>query len=121
LCFSFQERRMKMKAGGYSFSFKRLSKKAVAETVGSEVATHAGDHRDSLTQPPPPPPLSHRQSSLRWRFKNLSSGLRWKSRRLYKLRYWFVDCFLFKIVSVFEAIFLVSALAFFYLCFGCHI
>ncbi|XP_049384192.1 uncharacterized protein LOC125848381 [Solanum stenotomum] len=109
---------MKMKAGGYSFSFKRLSKKAVAGTVGSEVGTHAGDHHDSLTQPPLPP---HPQSSLRWRFKNLSSGLRWKSKRLYKLRYWFVDCFLFKIVSVFEAIFLVSALAFFYLCFGCHI
>ncbi|XP_055805129.1 uncharacterized protein LOC129873953 [Solanum dulcamara] len=107
-----------MKAGGYSFSFKRLNKKSVAGTVGSEVGTDAGDHHDPLTQLPP---QQHRQSSWRWRFKNLSSGLRWKSKRLYKLRYWFIDCFLFKIVSAFEAIFLVSALAFFYLCFGCHI
>ncbi|KAK4347345.1 hypothetical protein RND71_033684 [Anisodus tanguticus] len=99
-----------MKAGGYLFSFKRLNKKSVTGTVSSDVSS-AGDHHDSLTQPP----------SLLWRFKNLSSGLRWKSKRLYKLRHWFVDCFLFKIVSVFEAIFLVSTLAFFYLCCGCHI
>ncbi|MCD7455142.1 hypothetical protein HAX54_027218 [Datura stramonium] len=105
-----------MKAGGYLLSFKRLNKKGVAGTVGSEVGT-AEDHHDSLTQPPPPP----QPSSLRWRFKNLSSGLKWKSKRLYKLRHWFVDSFLFKIVSVFEAIFLVSTLAFFYLCCGCHI
>ncbi|XP_060194464.1 uncharacterized protein LOC132623691 [Lycium barbarum] len=104
-----------MKAGGYLFSFKRLNKKSVTGTVSSDVST-AGDHHDSLTQPPQQPP------SLRWRFKNLSSGLRYKStKRLYKLRYWFVDCFLFKFVSAFEAIFLVSTLAFFYLCCGCHI
>nr|XP_009761123.1 PREDICTED: uncharacterized protein LOC104213334 [Nicotiana sylvestris] len=105
-----------MKAGGYLFSFKRLNKKGVAGTVGSEVGS-AGDHHqlhDSLTDQPRP-------SSLRWRFRNLSSGLRWKSKKLYKLRYWIVDCLLFKIVSVFEAIFLVSTLAFFYLCCGCHI
>ncbi|OIT28759.1 PREDICTED: uncharacterized protein LOC109212246 [Nicotiana attenuata] len=108
-----------MKAGVYLFSFRRLNKKGVAGTVGSEVGS-AGNHHhqlhDSLTQTLPPRP-----SSLRWRFKNLSSGLRWKSKRLYKLRYWIVDCLLFKIVSVFEAIFLVSTLAFFYLCCGCHI
>ncbi|KAK4361310.1 hypothetical protein RND71_020262 [Anisodus tanguticus] len=103
-----------MKASGYLFSFKRLNKKGVAGTVSSDVGS-AGDQHDSLTQPPQPTP------SLRWRFKNLSSGLRWKSKRLYKLLHWFVDCFLFKIVSVFEAIFLVSTLAFFYLCCGCHI
>ncbi|CAN4082060.1 unnamed protein product [Withania somnifera] len=102
-----------MKAGGYLL-FKRLNKKTLAGTVGSDVS-HAGDHHDdSLTQPAKP-------SLLRWRFKNMSFGLRWKSKRLYKLRYWIVDCFLFKIVSVFEAIFLVSTLAFFYLCCGCHI
>ncbi|KAM3284717.1 hypothetical protein P3S67_023516 [Capsicum chacoense] len=105
-----------MKAGGYLFSFKRLNKKPVAGTVSSAVSS-SGDHHDD-TSPPQPRSLP---SSLRWRFKNLSSGLRWKSKRLYKLRYWIVDCFLFKIVSVFEAIFLVSTLAFFFLCCGCHI
>lgn len=33
---------------------------------------------------------------------------------------WIVDGFLFKIVSVFEGVVLVSALCFFFLCCGCH-
>ncbi|KAL6991422.1 hypothetical protein U1Q18_009534 [Sarracenia purpurea var. burkii] len=49
-----------------------------------------------------------------WRFR--SSGFRWKLRLG-----WFVDGFLFKIISTFEAVILVSTLCFFYLCCGCHI
>ncbi|CAN4080169.1 unnamed protein product [Withania somnifera] len=107
-----------MKAGGYLLSFKGLNKKNVAGIVSSDMSSGGDRHDNPLTQPyqlPSPP------SSLRWRFKNMCSGLRWKSKRFYKMRYWIVDCFLFKIVSVFEAIFLVSTLAFFYLCCGCHI
>ncbi|PSS02944.1 Poly(A) polymerase catalytic subunit like [Actinidia chinensis var. chinensis] len=51
-----------------------------------------------------------------WRFR--SSGFRWKKL---SFRNWFVDGFLFKIVSLFEAVFLVGTLCFFYLCCGCHI
>nr|DAD33832.1 TPA_asm: hypothetical protein HUJ06_012683 [Nelumbo nucifera] len=50
-----------------------------------------------------------------WRFR--SSGFRWK-RLDFHLS--FFDDVLFKILSVFEAIFLVSTLCFFYLCCGCH-
>ncbi|KAG5527210.1 hypothetical protein RHGRI_028195 [Rhododendron griersonianum] len=51
-----------------------------------------------------------------WRLK--SSGFRWKGLRF---RIWFVDGFLFKILSICEAIVLVANLCFFYLCCGCHI
>ncbi|KAL7211473.1 hypothetical protein ACSBR2_014355 [Camellia fascicularis] len=56
--------------------------------------------------------------SRRWWWRLRSSGFRWKRLRF---QLWFVDGFLFKIVSVFEAIFLVATLCFFYLCCGCHI
>ncbi|KAL7212613.1 hypothetical protein ACSBR2_015323 [Camellia fascicularis] len=51
-----------------------------------------------------------------WRFR--SSGFRWKGLNF---RHWFVDGFLFKILSVFEAILLLGTLCFFYLCCGCHV
>ncbi|XAR72449.1 hypothetical protein NMG60_11019089 [Bertholletia excelsa] len=56
--------------------------------------------------------LGGKKVSSRKPWKLRSSGLRWKL--------WFVDGFLFKIVSIFEAIALVAALCFFYLCCGCH-
>ncbi|KAL7089327.1 hypothetical protein ACP275_13G180600 [Erythranthe tilingii] len=52
-----------------------------------------------------------------WKLKS-TAGLRWKKR--FNLHLWFVDGFLFKIVSIFEAVFLVSTLCFFFLCCGCH-
>ncbi|KAH7848135.1 hypothetical protein Vadar_034140 [Vaccinium darrowii] len=51
-----------------------------------------------------------------WKLK--SSGLRWKGLRF---RIWFVDGFLFKILSVCEAIVVVANLCFFYLCCGCRV
>nr|UYM26426.1 PAP1 [Diospyros kaki] len=57
-----------------------------------------------------------KKGSSRWWFR--SSGLRWKKL---SFQLWFVDGFLFKIVSVLEAIALVATLCFFYLCCGCHI
>lgn len=53
----------------------------------------------------------------RWKSKS-STGSRWK--RKFNLRIWLLDTFLFKIVSIFEAVVLVSKLCFFYLCCGCH-
>nr|AAG43556.1 Avr9/Cf-9 rapidly elicited protein 180 [Nicotiana tabacum] len=102
-----------MKASGYLFSFKKLNKKG---NIGAK-NFNAGDSKGEITR-------DHdisKPTSLRWRFKNLSSGLRWNKKSLYKLHHWFVDSFLFKIVSVFEAIALVSTLAFFFFCCGCHI
>ncbi|KAL6500730.1 hypothetical protein OROHE_025527 [Orobanche hederae] len=52
-----------------------------------------------------------------WKLKSFA-GMRWKKR--YNLHLWFVDGFLFKIVSVFEAFVLVSTLCAFFLCCGCH-
>ncbi|KAL7592542.1 hypothetical protein Lser_V15G31724 [Lactuca serriola] len=46
-------------------------------------------------------------------------GLRWKTK--FNVHRWFVDRFLFKILSGVEAVVLVSTLCFFYLCCGCHI
>ncbi|MCD7453288.1 hypothetical protein HAX54_020453 [Datura stramonium] len=107
-----------MKAGSYLFSFKRLKKNDNGNNIGASKSVSGGggsqgeiiikrDHDDN-----------YKPLSLRWRFKNLSS---WKKKSLYKLRHWFVDSFLFKIVSIFEAIALVSTLAFFFFCCGCHI
>ncbi|KAL0442546.1 UNVERIFIED_CONTAM: hypothetical protein Slati_1977300 [Sesamum latifolium] len=53
----------------------------------------------------------------RWKLKT-SAGLRWKRR--FNLHLWFVDGFLFKIVSVLEGVVLVSTLCVFFLCCGCH-
>ncbi|KAL8460885.1 hypothetical protein ACS0TY_031603 [Phlomoides rotata] len=52
-----------------------------------------------------------------WKLKS-SAGLRWKKR--FNLHIWFVDDILFKIVSVFEGIFLVSTVCVFFICCGCH-
>ncbi|KAK9056040.1 hypothetical protein SSX86_027127 [Deinandra increscens subsp. villosa] len=46
-----------------------------------------------------------------------SRGLRWKAAK-FNVRRWFIDRFLFKILSVFEAVVMVSTLCFFYLCCG---
>ncbi|KAG6419314.1 hypothetical protein SASPL_121531 [Salvia splendens] len=56
-------------------------------------------------------------SAWRWKLKT-SAGLRWKKR--FNLHLWFIDDVLFKVVSAFEAVCLVSALCFFFLCCGCH-
>ncbi|GLU22703.1 hypothetical protein SLE2022_387590 [Rubroshorea leprosula] len=63
------------------------------------------------------------KSNKRWAlFKRLSLRLKllgsaFKGKRLHLS---FMDDVLFRIVSVFEAIVLVVALCFFYLCCGCH-
>ncbi|XP_051135999.1 uncharacterized protein LOC127254769 [Andrographis paniculata] len=46
-----------------------------------------------------------------------SAGFRWKRR--FSLRHWLIDTCLFKIVSILEAVVLVSRLCFFFLCCGC--
>ncbi|GFS36473.1 hypothetical protein Acr_00g0046130 [Actinidia rufa] len=51
-----------------------------------------------------------------WRFR--SSGFRWKKL---SFKHWFVDGFLFKILSVLEAIVVVGNFCFFYLCCGCRV
>lgn len=109
-----------MKAGGYLLSLKRLNKNNNGNDIGApkslsnvgasdlgEIITN--DHENNC---------NHKASSLRWRLKNL---FLWKKKSLYRLRNWFVDSFLFKIASLFEAITLVSTLAFFFFCCGCHI
>ncbi|XP_057536574.1 uncharacterized protein LOC130814503 [Amaranthus tricolor] len=55
-----------------------------------------------------------------WRWRVLSSGFRFKWKKLNKFKFSFLQDLLFKFVSVFEAIFLVSSLCFFYLCCGCQ-
>lgn len=55
-----------------------------------------------------------------WRWRVLSSGFRFPWKRLHMIKLSFLHDFLFKIVSTFEAIFLVSSLCFFFLCCGCH-
>ncbi|KAG9145649.1 hypothetical protein Leryth_018702 [Lithospermum erythrorhizon] len=47
-----------------------------------------------------------------------SSRLRWKKG--FSLYLWFLDSILFRIASFVESIVLVSSLAFFFLCCGCH-
>ncbi|KAL3833622.1 hypothetical protein ACJIZ3_008358 [Penstemon smallii] len=84
---------MEKKASNFSFFFKRLNKKCSSSSGGGG-------------------------GSWRWKPKS-SAGLRWKKG--FNLHNWFVDRFIFKIVSVFEAIFLVSRLCFFFLCCGCHL
>ncbi|KAG5589831.1 hypothetical protein H5410_040345 [Solanum commersonii] len=100
-----------MKVNGYLLSFKRLNKNNNGNSIGaskslSNASASQGEiiRRDENN-------CSTKTSSLRWRFK----------KSLYKLHHWFVDSFLFKIVSIFEAITLVSTLAFFFLCYGFHI
>ncbi|XP_074334738.1 uncharacterized protein LOC141672135 [Apium graveolens] len=53
----------------------------------------------------------------RWMFSKSSSS---SSSSYSRLPSWFVNDFLFKIVSVFEGVVLVSTLCFFFLCCGCH-
>ncbi|XP_026390634.1 uncharacterized protein LOC113286154 [Papaver somniferum] len=53
-----------------------------------------------------------------WKFKFSSSSFKFKYLNIHIS---FLDDILFKIISVFEAILLVSALCFFYLFCGCHI
>ncbi|XP_074269690.1 uncharacterized protein LOC141592774 [Silene latifolia] len=57
-----------------------------------------------------------------WRWKVLSSRgiFRFKWKRLNAMKFSFFHDIYFKIVSIFEAIFLVSTLCFFFLCCGCH-
>ncbi|KAL3851465.1 hypothetical protein ACJIZ3_013347 [Penstemon smallii] len=82
---------MEKKPSSFSFLFKSLNKKSPGGSGGG--------------------------SAWRWKSKS-SAGFRWKRR--FNLHLWFVDHFLFKIVSVFEAIFLVSTVCLFFLCCGCH-
>ncbi|KAB2026712.1 hypothetical protein ERO13_D06G205000v2 [Gossypium hirsutum] len=59
-----------------------------------------------------------KKESWRWKYV-LGSAFKWK--RLHIHHFSFIDDLLFKIASIFEAIFLVSTLCFFYLCCGCQI
>ncbi|PIN20268.1 hypothetical protein CDL12_07031 [Handroanthus impetiginosus] len=89
---------MEKKPSSFSFLFKRLNKKGSGSS-GSD---------------------SSSGSSRAWRQKLKSStGFRWKKK--FNLHLWLVDGLLFKIVSTFEAIVLVSKLLFFFLCCGCHV
>ncbi|KAL3522667.1 hypothetical protein ACH5RR_015501 [Cinchona calisaya] len=95
---------MQFKKPRVPFFFKRLSRRSngrnnCAGSVGAGDAGGVG-------------------GSGKWRFNSFSPGLRWKRRFT---MHWFVDGFLFKIVSVLEAIILVLSLCFFYLFCGCHI
>ncbi|KAJ8762026.1 hypothetical protein K2173_006628 [Erythroxylum novogranatense] len=53
-----------------------------------------------------------------WRWSFWRSAFKWKR---HALQLWLIDDLMFKIVSVLEAIVLVTNLCFFYLCCGCHI
>ncbi|KAI5670825.1 hypothetical protein M9H77_11189 [Catharanthus roseus] len=94
-----------LKKPNFPFPFKRLNKKSNNSSGGG---SGGGDGS-----------AGSNGGSGRWKFKNFSSGLRWK--RKFTLHLWFIDGFLFKIVSVLEAIVLVSTLCVFFLCCGCHI
>lgn len=83
---------MEKKPSSFSFFFKRLNYKKGSGGGGG--------------------------GSWRWRNRKSSTGVRWKKK--FNLHLWLVDSFLFKIVSVFEAIVLVSKLCFFFVCCGCH-
>nr|GMD06727.1 AF211538_1 Avr9/Cf-9 rapidly elicited protein 180 [Ipomoea batatas]GMD09208.1 AF211538_1 Avr9/Cf-9 rapidly elicited protein 180 [Ipomoea batatas]GMD11601.1 AF211538_1 Avr9/Cf-9 rapidly elicited protein 180 [Ipomoea batatas]GMD75836.1 AF211538_1 Avr9/Cf-9 rapidly elicited protein 180 [Ipomoea batatas] len=99
-----------LKAPGYLFAFNRPNKKAsggVSDDAGGAMSGKSGG-------------ATNNSRLRRWRLKRrISPWLRWK--RLFNLHVWFVDSVLFKIVSVFEAVVLISTLAFFYLFCGCHI
>lgn len=85
-----------LKKPGYLFSFGRLNKKRAAGGDGGDAggASHS--------------------SGLRWRLKS-------SKKRPFRFLVWLVDTLLFKVVSFFEAVVLVSRLAFFFLFCGCHI
>lgn len=93
---------MEFKKPNFPFFFKRLNRKSTGRRGGGYDGASGGAG-----------------NSGRWRFKSFSPGLRRNGR--FTLRLWFIDGFLFKIVSVLEAVILVATLCFFYLCCGCHI
>nr|GMD09765.1 AF211538_1 Avr9/Cf-9 rapidly elicited protein 180 [Ipomoea batatas]GME07775.1 AF211538_1 Avr9/Cf-9 rapidly elicited protein 180 [Ipomoea batatas] len=106
-----------LKKPAYLFSFMRLSRKSSSRSgaggaVDGDRDVGGGATRNSS---------SSSGSSRRWRLKNMSAGLRWKRKSAFSFHLWLVDGILFKILSFFEAVFLLSNLAFFYLCCGCHI
>lgn len=96
-----------LKKPNFPFFFKKLNKKP----TGGKNSSSSSDNSA--------PASSGAANSGRWGFKNLSSGLRWK--RKFNLYLWFVDEFMFKIVSILEATVLVLTFCAFYLCCGCHI
>ncbi|KAL2930732.1 Transient receptor potential cation channel subfamily V member 2 [Bienertia sinuspersici] len=55
-----------------------------------------------------------------WRWRVLSSGFRFRWKRLNMIKFSFFNDVYFKIISAFEAVFIVSSLCFFFLCCGCH-
>ncbi|XP_031407162.1 uncharacterized protein LOC116215555 [Punica granatum] len=57
-----------------------------------------------------------KETAMKWK---LLGAFRWK-RMTSSIRVSLFDNVLFKILSVFEAIVLVSTVCCFYLCFGCH-
>lgn len=59
-----------------------------------------------------------KEAAMKW--KLLGGAFRWK-RVTVNIKVSFFDEVLFKILSVVEAIVLVSTLCFFYVCCGCHI
>ncbi|KAK6781899.1 hypothetical protein RDI58_019695 [Solanum bulbocastanum] len=100
-----------MKAEGYLLSLKILNKNNNENISAPKRVSNVGGSQDENN-------CSTKASSLRLRFKN--SFLR-KKKRIYKLRNWFIDSILFKIVSLFEAIVMVSTLAFFLFSYGFRI
>ncbi|KAL7142519.1 hypothetical protein ABFS83_08G128700 [Erythranthe nasuta] len=89
----------KKQSSAFSFLFKRLSNKKNSGDGGGDGGGGGG--------------------AWRWRRKSSrSDGFRWKKR--FNLYHWIVDSLLFRIVSVLEAVVLVSRLCFFFLCCGCH-
>ncbi|EYU43274.1 hypothetical protein ABFS82_08G130800 [Erythranthe guttata] len=87
----------KKQSSAFSFLFKRLSNKKSSGDGGGGGGGGA----------------------WRWRRKSSrSDGFRWKKK--FNLYHWIVDSLLFRIVSVLEAVVLVSRLCFFFLCCGCH-
>nr|GLL30237.1 uncharacterized protein LOC109212246 [Ipomoea trifida] len=105
-----------LKKPAYLFSFMRLSRKSSSRSAAGGAADGDRDVGGGATRN-----SSSSGSSRRWRLKNMSAGLRWKRKSAFSFHLWLVDGILFKILSFFEAVFLLSNLAFFYLCCGCHI
>jgi len=100
-----------MKTEGYLLSLQMLNKNNNENISAPKRVSNVGGSQDENN-------CRTKTSSLRLRFKN--SCLR-KKKRIYKLRNWFIDSILFKIASLFEAIVMVSTLAFFLFSYGFRI
>lgn len=69
--------------------------------------------------------LVSKKKKSSWSFKKSAYGLSWKKKNLslsliHNYFHWVIDNVVFKVVSVFEGIVLVSTLCLFFVCCGCH-